>query len=230
MQEKTPVNSKKYKVHLILEGNEETCLFDIIKKYGVHETIDLTYKNSGGAGTVAAYYQSELNNDAYDCNLCVYDVDYRQDEDNSPFNHIQEQLLLILGSQEAVDKISYCTNPNILQMLLLGCDIISNVKLMSGSKKDNTEIVHKYWDEIGRQKDNNRTKCYDATEWQLRIISNSFEYGPYSYETLYSNSAFISTNYLTFEPGSNLYDLLKALKEGDIDYFRKINDLISNYD
>ena len=101
---------------------------------------------------------------------------------------------------------------------------------MSGSKKDNTEIVHKYCDEIGRQKDDNRTKCYDATGWQLRIISNSFEYGQYSYETLYNNSAFISTNYLTSEPGSNLHGLLKALKEGDTDYFRKINDFISNCD
>lgn len=217
MKEKVLVSNKKYNVHLILEGNEEICLFNIAKKYGVHENIDLTFTNAGGFGTVAAYYQSEMNNEEHDCNLCVYDVDYRQNEDKSPYNHIQEQLLLILGEKEMVDKISFCTNPNILQILLLGCDEINQVKLMSGAKKDNTELVHKYWNEIGRQKDGNRTKYYDAKEWQLRIISNSFEYGPYNYETLYNNCASISNNYLTFEPGSNLFELLKALKEGDID-------------
>ena len=229
MKEKAPVNNK-YKVHLILEGNEEVCLFNIVKKYGVHESIELTYYNAGGFGTVAAFYQSEMNSENHDCNLCVYDVDYRQNEEESPYRHIQEQLLLILGKKEMVDKISFCTNPNILQILLLGCDSVDKVKLMSGSKKDNTGIVHKYWDEIGRPKGDNRTKYYDATEWQLKIISDSYEYGPYTYETLYNNCPSLSKDYLTFEPGSNLFDLLKALKEGNIDYFEEINDYVGNCD
>lgn len=224
------MSNNKYNVHLILEGNEEECLFNIVKKYGVHENIDLTFQNAGGFGTVAAYYQSEMNSESHDCNLCVYDVDYRQSESESPYNHIQDQLLLILGEKEMVDKVSFCTNPNILQILLLGCDDIKQVKLMSGSKKDNTGIVHKYWDEIGRQKEDNRTKYYDAKEWQLKIISDSYEYGPYAYETLYKNCASIPKDYLKYEPGSNIFELLKALKEGDTDYFKRINDFVSNCD
>ena len=223
-------NNKKYNVHLVWEGNEEVCLFNIVKKFGVHESIELTFNNAGGSGTVAAYYQSEMNSEEHDCNLCVYDVDYRQNEEKSPYNLIQEQLLLILGSEEMVDRISFCTNPNILQILLLGCDYIDNVKLMSSSKKDNTEMVHKYWDEIGRPKADNRTKYYDAKEWQLRIVLDSYEYGSYNYETLYNNCALISNDYLTSKPGSNLYELLKALKEGNIEYFEAINDLVSNCD
>lgn len=228
------MNNKKYNVHLILEGSEEVCLFNIVKKCGVHESIDLTFCNAGGFGTVAAFYQSEMNSENHDCNLCVYDVDYRQNEDESPYNHIQEQLLLILGEKEMVDRVSFCTNPNILQILLFGCDCIDRVKLFSGSKKDNTEIIHKYWDEIGRQKHDNRgglvTNYYDAKEWQLRIISNSYEYGPYTYDALYNNCSSLSKNYLLFEPGSNLFELLKALKEGNIDYFKEINDFVSNCD
>lgn len=235
MKEKPPVNEKKYNVHLILEGNEEICLFNIVKKYGVHENIDLTFRDAGGFGKVAAFYQSEMNGEGHDCNLCVYDVDYRQNENESPYNHIRKELLLILGKKEMVDKISFCTNPNILQILLLGCVAdISQVKLISGSKKDNTEIIHKYWDDIGRQKHDNRgnliTNYYDAKEWQLKTILDSYEYGVYSYETLYNNCASISTNYLKQEPGSNLFGLLKALKEGNIDYFKGISAFISNCD
>ena len=220
---------KKYNVNLILEGSEEFCLFGIVKKHGVHESIDLTFENAGGFGNVAGYYQSEINSEGHDCNLCVYDVDYRQNEEKSPFNYVQEQLLLILGEKAMVEKISYCTNPNILQILLLGCGEISEVRLNSGSKRKNTDIVHRYWDEIGRRKEDQQIKYYDAKEWQLKIISDSFEYGPYSYETLYNNCAAISDNYLTLDPGSNLFALLKALK-GDINYFEEINDSVGNVD
>ena len=141
---------------------------------------------------------------------------------------------MILGKKENVDKISFCTNPNILQILLLGCDSIDHVSLFSGSKKDNTEIVHKYWDEIGRQKHDKFgklvTNYYDANSWQLRIISNSFEYGPYSYEVLYNNCSSISKDYLKLEPGSNLFELLKALKEGNIDYFKCITNFVAKCD
>lgn len=224
------MNDKKYNVHLILEGCEEVCLFRIVKKYGVHENIELTYHNAGGFGNVAAFYQSEMNSGDHDCNLCIYDVDYRQNEDDSPYNHIQEELLLILGEKEMVDKISVCSNPNILQILLLGCDSPDRVRLMRRKKKDNTEIVHKYWDQIGRPKKDNRTKYYDAQEWQLKIILDSYEYGQYSYETLYQNCASLPEDYLTFEPGSNIFRLLKALKEGDINYFQRINDFVINCD
>lgn len=226
------MNNRKFNVHLILEGNEEVCLFNIVKKYGVHECINLTFYNAGGFGTVAAVYQSEMNGETHDCNLCVYDVDYRQNEDKSPYNHIQEQLFLILGDKEMVSKISFCTNPNILQILLLGCDTIDQVRLASSSKKDNTEIVHRYWGDIGHQKHDKRgeliTNYYDAKEWQLKTIANSYEYGQYTYETLYKNCSTISKDYLSFEPGSNLFELLKALKEGNIDYFKEIHDFVSN--
>ena len=54
MKKRAPVSKNKYNVHLVLEGNEEVCLFNIVKKYGVHESIDLSFGNAGGFGTVAA--------------------------------------------------------------------------------------------------------------------------------------------------------------------------------
>ena len=226
------MNNKKYNVHLILEGDEEECFFNIVKKFGVHNCIELTFKNAGGFGNVGPFYQNEIINEEHDCNLCVYDVDYRQKEDESPYNHIQEELLLIMGDKNCVDAVSYCTNPNILQFLLLGCDCIDKVKLLSGSKKTNTSIIHKYWNGIGRNIQNRLGQevinYYDANHWQLKMISDSYEYGEYSYETLYANSKSLSKDFLTFEPGSNIFELLEALKEGNIDYFSKINDLIDN--
>ena len=210
------MNNKKFNVHLVLEGDEEVCLFTIVKKFGVHESINLTFINAGGSGNVAPFYQSEINSESHDCNLCVYDVDYRQHEPKSQFALIQKQLVSILGEQEMANRVSFCSNPNILQIILLGCDSIDNVRLMSGSKKDNTEIVHRYWDKIGHQKHDKRglliTDYYDAEAWQMKVIIDSFEYGPYTYETLFNNCSCLSKNYLSNEPGSNLFELLKALK------------------
>lgn len=224
-------STKQYKVHLIIEGSEESCFFDIVKKFGVSSNIELTYKDACGFGDVASYYQSAFVQEEYDCVLCVYDVDYRQDEKESPYNHIVKELTLILGNASMVKAISFCTNPNILQMLLLGCDCFDNVKLLDGSKKANTPIVHKYWDKIGRINEGEQRKSsyYDAKEWQLKIIRNSYLYEEepsYSYEDLLLNCHSVPTDYLSNQPGTNLLKLLEALNEGKIAFFESINKKI----
>ena len=226
-------NEKKpYRVHLVIEGNEENCFFDIVKKCGVSPSIELTYENAYGSGNVASLYQNASVQEEYDCVLCVYDVDYRQNEKESPYNHIVNELLLILGNKNRVKAISFCTNPNILQLLLLGCDCYENVKLLDGSKKENTPIVHKYWDKIGRINEGEQRKSpyYDAKEWQLGIIKNSYIYEElpsYNYETLLINCLAVPTDYLTNYPGTNLLKLLEALKEGKTAFFVSINNKLN---
>ena len=226
-------NTKRpYRVHLILEGYEENCFFDIVKKFGVSPDIELTYENAYGSGNVASLYQNASIQEEYDCALCVYDVDYRQNEKESPYNRIVDELVLILGNKNRVKAISFCTNPNILQLLLLGCDCYENVKLLNGSKKENTPIVHKYWDKIGRINDGEQRKSsyYDAKEWQLDIIKNSYIYEEtpsYKYDVLLENCLSVPTDYLTYYPGTNLLKLLEALREGKISFFSTINDKLN---
>ena len=211
--------TKKYNVHLFLEGFEEEYFFEIVKQFGVHENIDLTFENVEGFGNIAPYYQAGFGSGEHDCLLCVYDVDYRQEEEDSPYNEVASKLESILGDSQMVQSISFCTNPNILQILLLGCDSLNNILLMNGSKKANSPIVKKYWPKI--------KKPYDAKEWQLEIIKDSYVYGTYTYDDLFNNCSSLSNTYLAMQPGSNIFKLLKALKDGDIEFFEEINKQVN---
>jgi len=227
--------NETYNVCVIVEGNEEECLFNIVKEFGVHESIDLSVLNAMGASNIGPYYQYQLNDDVYDCVVCVYDVDFKFNEESSAFNKVRNDLYSILGDYALVDSVSFCTNPNILQILLLGCDDLSFVKLNSASKKENTKIVNRYWNKIGKQKKNQKGQpvCsyYDASKWQLRIIEDSFKYEEYSYATLLNNSLKLDMNYKNYtEPGSNIISLLLALKNGDIQFFKNINSSIYSND
>lgn len=219
---------KPFSVHLIIEGDEEECFFEIVKQFGVKDNIKLTYENAGGSGSIASLYQYARAQEEYDCVLCVYDVDYRQDEKKSPYNNVVYELTLILGKSDLVKKVSFCTNPNILQLLLLGCDSFDKVKLFKSSKKDNTPIVHKYWDKIGRDIDSGfkKSSYYDAKGWQLDIIKNSYIYEEspsYEYNDLYKNCKNVPSDYLSNEPGTNVFKLLESLKEGKTAFFDNIN-------
>ena len=66
---------------------------------------------------------------------------------------------------------------------------------------------------------------YDARQWQLEIIKNSYLYDEepsYNYETLLSKGKSVPNDYLSNTPGSNLLKLLEALKEGDVPFFESI--------
>lgn len=221
------MNDLPYKVHLIVEGSEEACFFDIVKELGVCNSIELTYENACGFGNVASFYQNAISQEEYDCVLCVYDVDFRQEEDGSPYKRVIDELESILGDMDAVKAVSFCTNPNILQLLLLGCDTFDKVALSNCSKRANTGLVHKYWDKIGRVNDGKQKKSslYDAQAWQLEIIKNSYIYDEspsYDYGTLLTNCASVPTDYLSDIPGTNLLKLLESLRDGSIDFFESI--------
>lgn len=73
--------------------------------------------------------------------FAVYDVDYRQNEEDSPFRTVRKQLLEILGYENSVNAASLCTNPNILQLFLLAKDTLDKVALKQTSKKYNTKSL-----------------------------------------------------------------------------------------
>lgn len=205
-------------VLILVEGSEEEILFDIAKNDGFSGNINVVYINVGGHGNIAPYFQSEISNDFYDCIICVYDVDNRIDESDSPYSLTRNALKEILLVDEKVDDVSFCTNPNIVQFFLLGADKLDNVKMFCTSKTINTELLNKYWKKIGNKKD------YDAESWQLKIIKDSFIYDEYdyTYDTLLKNSEELNTDYKKCVPASNLLPLLKALKNGDCGFFAKI--------
>ena len=66
-------------------------------------------------------------------------------------------------------------------------------------------------------------KSYDASEWQLKIIEDSYIYGDYKYETILINAKDLDVDYKNNIPSSNLLGLLLALINGNEKF---INDLI----
>lgn len=222
--------NKSINVHFIIEGDEEEIFFEIIKEKYLHTNIRLTYINACGAGNIPAYYQNALASEQHDCVLCVFDVDYKQKDINSPFSLTQKKLERILGNMNKVKKVCFCTNPNILLLFLLGFDKVKNVSYVKSSKKKNTELVHKYWPKIGNNKVNEKgckvSSSYCASAWQLLIIKNSFIYDDSRFIALMENAKELPTDYMSEKPGSNLLSLLTALVSGNIDYFIKINTVI----
>lgn len=200
---------------LILEGSEEKTLYDIFQNKGFSNKFVVRAENVEGSGNIAPYFQSEISNEYYDCIICVYDVDNKINEKDSPYNKVRSALKEVLLSDDRVDAVSVCTNPNVAQFFLLGADELSKVSLSSTSKTSNTTLLNKYWPKIGNK------KSYTAAAWQLDIIKNSFLYGPYSIETLLVNAEELDLDYKQKNPASNLLPLFKALIDGDSDYFTK---------
>ena len=220
----------KYRIAIVYEGDEEECLFNIaLECGGVNEKFDLTPINAHGAGNIPSLFQDCYSNPSFDCTIAVYDVDGKAQDKCSIFNNVRNQLSLILGSEKCAQAVSFCTNPNILQILLMGCGPIEEVSLLSTSKQTNSVVVSKYWKAISTEKTKDGIiikKGYEAYRWQLEIIKNSYIYEQnesYSYSKLLDNSLLLNRNYLNTLPASNVQDLLNALKNGDIQFFEKIN-------
>jgi len=223
-----------YHIRLIVEGDEEEAFFEIVRLNGIPNYIDLSLKNAQGFGNIGALYQGYINDETIDCLLAVYDVDYRYEDTQSPYRQVQQKLLKILGSDKAVQAASLCTNPNILQMILLGCDRLENVSLQTTAKRENTTIVEKYWPKVGIESlkplPSHQRPSYDASRWQLDEMIDSFAKGKYHYKNIFINGMNLSQDLSLRSPGSTLFPFLIALEKGDVDYFEKrvkdINDEI----
>lgn len=206
-----------YRLNLIVEGDEELRFFRLVERYGLHQAISLTITNAHGASGIPSRFQSFLASPYYDCVLCCYDVDYRYDRPNSPYCQTRSMLKRILGSEALVERVSICNNPNILQWFLLGMGELEDVALLFASKSACTPLLHRYWPEIGNKKD------YDASEWQLNVLCDSFEYEPTRYEQMLIHAERLSADYRqNNSPGSNMLPLLRALSSGDLMFFIEI--------
>lgn len=224
----------KYYIKIIVEGNEESTFFDIVNEIGKDDIFVLEIENARGYGGIADAFLTTLREDIYDCVICVYDVDDRVNDKYSPFNITRKQLTLLFGDENITEAVSFCTNPNILQYFLLACDTLDKVELKFTSKASNTSLVIKYWKEIASGKidkyGRNIKSNYDASKWQLDIMKYSILNGKYNYETLLENASLLPINYKESLPSGNLLPMLKALKNGDINYFKRIQLLIDKLD
>lgn len=224
----------KYKIKVIVEGSEEETFFEIVKEKGLNEKIELEIENVSGYGNIASYLINALREeDRYDCVICVYDVDNKVDDINSPFNIARNKIKRFFGSEKMANAVSFCTNPNILQMFLLIADNLNNVALKSTSKQTNSSLVHKYWKEIPDNKKDKISKnksCYDTSKWQLKAIKDSIIYENYNYLDIFKNAVELSNDYEKDLPSSNLLPLLIALKDGNLDFFKNIKDILKSDD
>ena len=206
--------NSKFKIHFILEGYEENALFELIKELIIMEKIEISFKNCKGGGLIPAYYQNELSLDNYDKIYCVYDVDYKPKDQNGMYSRIRNGLFKVLGSESEVDKISLCTNPNTLLILLLGYDDISNLKNIHSDKKSNTKLIQKYCHKIGNSKE------YDASSWQLDLIKNEYIYSKRaSFEKMIESMPKLDKNYKSDHVASNILPVIKALISDDVEFF-----------
>lgn len=218
---------KKYNIKIIVEGNEEKAFFEIVETVGKDDIFFLDIENAKGSGGIPdAFLIALRENELYDCIVCVYDVDNRINDIHSPYNLIRTRLNSLFGDDKITDYVSFCTNPNILQLFLLAADSLKNVSLTSTSKSENTSLVHKYWPKIASgKKDNlgrNIKPDYDGRLWQLDIMKYSIINGDYNYKNLLNNLEELPIDYKNNIPASNIFPLLKALKNGDSYYFLKI--------
>lgn len=223
----------KYYIKIIVEGDEEEIFFEIVKKEGVSEKIWLDIENANGSGKIADLFLSALREDIYDCVICVYDVDYSANDVKSAYCKIRNQLNSLFGDEEITERVSFCTNPNIMQIFLLAADSLDKVSLLTTSKKTNSSLIHYYWPEIASGKTDSLGRKikndYSAKKWQLEIIKYSILNQEYPYSRLLENAKQLSTDYKNQEkPGSNLLDLLLALKNGDINFFNEIKKFLDN--
>ncbi|MCR5113218.1 MAG: hypothetical protein K6A63_04710 [Acholeplasmatales bacterium] len=206
--------NNKIRIHFILEGNEEELLFEIIKELGVKECFDFSYENARGGGKIGPYFQARYESDMYDLVYCVYDVDYQYNDSDHMYRQIYDKLYRVLGSDIAVKRVSLCSNPNILLILLLGFDKVDNLKNISESKATNTNLINKYVPKIGNK------KTYDASDWQLKLIKEQYLYVDGRYKKLLENGKDLNLNYTLKQIGSNIIPVLKALNDGDIEFFK----------
>lgn len=217
-----------FNVCIIAEGNEEYQFFETMKNSGViPSNLSIDVYNAEGYGYVAPLFQEYNSYELYDCVTCVYDVDYRQFEKDSPYLRVFRQLIDILGNEDAAKAVSFCTNPNFLQIYLLSMRPLSEIALFATSKKTNTPFVHLCWPEIAKKKvDENgkdQTKDYDATKWQLQIMNAHFLEEKQSYITLLDHLNDLPNDYLLpHYPGSNVGSLIRALLFGDTMFFKQI--------
>ncbi len=221
-------NKPELKIAIIVEGKEEEYLFSIAKETGhFNPVFDIEIINAGGEESVPAFYHDYSSNPVFDCTVAVYDVDNKCNNDNSTYVITKNKLEAVVG--EEINTVSFCTNPNILQILLLGCDGIEKVSLSSTSKSKNAKMVETYWPKISKKiKDGRQVKKgYDASEYQLEIIKNSFIYDEdpsYEYTDLLTNAFQLPLDYESNCPASNVQLLLKAINDGDIKFFKTIID------
>lgn len=224
----------KWYIKLIVEGNEEYAFFEIVKELGTAGCFVLEVENANGYGEMPDLFLDSLRSELYDCVICVYDVDNKANVEQSPFNIVRRGLLAVVGEESVVEKVSICTNPNILQMFLLATDKLENVSLKTGSKKANSFMVHKYWPEIASEKKDASGHLikppYDASSWQIDLMKYSIIRGDYSYDTLLENAKCLPLTYCASLPGSNILPLLTALKNGDLYYFEEIKKALDNED
>ena len=223
---------EKYYIKIIVEGSEENIFFDIVKQLGTHERFYIDIEDATGYGDIADAYLLSLREDVYDCVICVYDVDNRIDDKKSPYNFARSRLMGIFQDEIIVDAVSFCTNPNILQYILLIADTLENVALNATSKSTNSKFVHNYWPDIASGKTDSKGRKiksdYDASSWQLDIIKYSILNNEYCYSELFEHAKEMSLDYKKNIPAGNILPMLLALKEGDVSFFKRIAELTNS--
>ncbi len=67
---------EKCYVKIVVEGDEETAFFNVVKQLGTNEIFVLEIEDARGHGNIADLFLSALREgELYDCVICVFDVD-----------------------------------------------------------------------------------------------------------------------------------------------------------
>lgn len=186
---KLPAISRKHKICVICEGNEDFLYFKRLLQLNVwDDAYDFIPINAKSASNIPARFQDTYQNNRYELILVFCDTDkypYRE------YSLIKKKINSFLNKQKAFEKLTIFANPCTMQIILLH---FKEVSLKNQGKKTNSNII----------KDSTGVINYDAHEEQINEICDKIFRDSYKdmrqrvAEINYPDTTSGSTNFIVF--------------------------------
>lgn len=186
---KLPAISRKHKICVICEGNEDFLYFKRLLQLNVwDDAYDFIPINAKSASNIPARFQDTYQNNRYELILVFCDTDkepYRE------YSLIKKKINSFLNKQKAFEKLTIFANPCTMQIILLH---FKEVSLKNQGKKTNSNII----------KDSTGVINYDAHEEQINEICGKIFRDSYKNmrqrvaEINYPDTTSGSTNFIVF--------------------------------
>lgn len=186
---KLPAISRKHKICVICEGNEDyEYIMRLLQLKVWDEAYDFIPINAKSASNIPARFQDAYQNDRYELILVFCDTDkepYRE------YTQVKKKINSFLNKQKAFEKLTIFANPCTMQIILLHFEKVS---LKNQGKKTNGAIIERL----------TGVRDYDAHEEQIKEICGKIFRKSYKdmrqrvAEINYPDTTSGSTNFIVF--------------------------------
>ncbi len=186
---KLPAISRKHKICVICEGNEDyEYIMRLLQLKVWADAYDFIPINAKSASNIPARFQDAYQNDRYELILVFCDTDkepYRE------YTQVKKKINSFLNKQKAFEKLTIFANPCTMQIILLHFEKVS---LKNQGKKTNGAIIERL----------TGVRDYDAHEEQIKEICGKIFRKSYKdmrqrvAEINYPDTTSGSTNFIVF--------------------------------